>query len=268
VERAFGWFAEVERTCNRFDEASALRQLCLTCGQAVRVPPLLLRALEVALEVARLSNGAFDPTVGAEMEAHGFDRDYRTGNRGRSGVLAQTGSFRDVRVDPVLGTVTLARPLLLDLGAVAKGLAMDLAGVELAGLGSFAINAGGDVLVRGRNAEGHAWTIGVKDPQRPQELITVLALDEGAVCTSGAYERSSAAGHHILDPRSRESSGQLSSATVIAPSAMLADALSTAVFVLGPEAGRRFLEEQCVEGMLIAPDGTIAETPGMAGYRR
>jgi thiamine biosynthesis lipoprotein len=112
------------------------------------------------------------------------------------------------------------------------------------------------------------WTIGVKDPGRPQELTAVLALNNGAVCTSGDYERSTASGHHILDPRTRESSGRLSSATVIAPSAMLADALSTAAFVLGPEAGRRFLEEQCVEGMLIAPDGTFAETPGMAGYKR
>jgi thiamine biosynthesis lipoprotein len=268
VERAFGWFAEVERICNRFDEASALRQLCLTSGRPVRVPPLLLRALEVALEVARLSNGAFDPTVGAEMEQHGFDRDYRTGSRGRSGLMPRTVSFRDVEVDPVQGIVTLARPLLLDLGAVAKGLAMDLAAVELTGLGSFAINAGGDVLVRGSNAEGGVWTIGVKDPGRPQELTAVLALTNRAVCTSGDYERSTASGHHILDPRTRESSGRLSSATVIAPSAMLADALSTAAFVLGAEAGRRFLEEQCVEGMLIAPDGSIAETPGMAGCKR
>jgi thiamine biosynthesis lipoprotein len=268
VERAFGWFAEVERICNRFDEASALRQLCLTSGRPVRVPPLLLRALEVALEVARLSNGAFDPTVGAEMEQHGFDRDYRTGSRGRSGLMPRTVSFRDVEVDPVQGIVTLARPLLLDLGAVAKGLAMDLAAVELTGLGSFAINAGGDVLVRGSNAEGGVWIIGVKDPGRPQELTAVLALTNRAVCTSGDYERSTASGHHILDPRTRESSGRLSSATVIAPSAMLADALSTAAFVLGAEAGRRFLEEQCVEGMLIAPDGSIAETPGMAGCKR
>ena len=268
VEQAFGWFAEVERTCNRFDEASALRELCLTRGRAVRVPPLLLRALDVALEVARLSNGAFDPTVGAAMEDHGFDRDYRTGSRGRSGLLPRTVSFRDVDVDAVRGTVTLAQPLLLDLGAVAKGLAMDLAAVEFAELNSFAINAGGDVLVRGRNAEGYPWTVGVKDPQHPQELIRVLALTAGAVCTSGEYERSNVSGHHILDPRTHESSGRLSSATVVAPSAMLADALSTAAFVLGPDAGRRFLEEQYVEGVLIAPDGTIAETPGLASYKR
>jgi thiamine biosynthesis lipoprotein len=268
VERAFGWFAEVERTCNRFDEASALRQLCFTHCRAVRVPPLLLRALDVALEVARLSNGAFDPTVGAAMEDHGFDRDYRSGGRRRSGVLSRAVSFRDVHMDLVSGTITLAQPLLLDLGAVAKGLAIDLAAVELAGLGSFAINAGGDVLVRGCNAEGGPWTIGVKDPRRPQELMAVLAMEDGTVCTSGDYERSNECGHHILDPRTREPSGRLSSATVVAPSAMLADALSTAAFVLGPEAGRRFLEEQCVEGMLIAPDGRISETAGMAAYRR
>jgi thiamine biosynthesis lipoprotein len=266
VERAFGWFAEVERVCNRFDPASDLRRLCETSGRPVPVAPLLLRAIQVSLEVAHESNGAFDPTIGAAMEAHGFNRSYLSGAAGSSGIAVSEVTFRDVTLDPVLGTVTLRRPLLLDLGAVAKGLAIDLAGAELAPLGSFAINAGGDVLVFGKNAAGAPWQVGVKDPRHPDQLKSVVSLTNGAVCTSGDYERRTEAGHHILEPGSGTSASSFASVTVVAPSAMLADALSTAAFVLGTDAAPQFLRNQGVQGLMFTSDGGLISTPGMASY--
>lgn len=121
-DRALSWFQHVEESCNRFDERSELSRLCTRVGASVPVSPLLAQALAFSLDVARLTNGAFDPTVGAVQLARGFDRNYRTQERIGPGAQP-SATYRDVDVDIERGTVTLRRPLLLDLGGVAKGLA-------------------------------------------------------------------------------------------------------------------------------------------------
>ncbi len=271
VERAFGWFAEVERRCSRFDPASELSQLSRARGVPTPVSPLLWRALDFALAVAEETGGAFDPTVGAAMESLGFDRNYRTGER-RRGAPSGTGSasYHDVSLDAAAQTVTLQRPLLLDLGAVAKGFAMDLAGQELAAFPGYAINAGGDLLVHGRNADGRPWRIGVRHPRELEALVETIVIDDGAVCTSGDYERPrpQGVGHHILDPGSGQPVQTVASVTVIAPTAMLADAIATAAFVLGPERGVALLERHGVDGMMLTPGLARLETAGFREFCR
>ena len=256
IDLAFGWFREIERLCNRFDPDSELRRLTATPHAPVRANDTLFAAIEFALAVAEDSGGAFDPTVGRRMEARGFNRDYRTGDViAASGVPDEAVSYRDVHLDHANRTVLVARPLLLDLGAVAKGLAIDLAAQELAPFEHFAIDAGGDLYLGGRNAAGGRWTVGVRHPRRDREAIEVLRVSDSAVCTSGDYERPSpgtGSGHHILDPRSGDSAASVMSATVVAPTAMLADALATAAFVMGPVDGIRLLERHAVEGVLYS----------------
>ena len=269
VERAFGWFAEVERRCSRFDPASELSLLSRGSREPVPVSPLLWHALEFALAVAAETRGAFDPTVGGAMESHGFDRNYRTGERRRFAPGgAGSATYRDVTLDATAQTVVLFRPLVLDLGAVAKGFAMDLAGQELRAFPGFAINAGGDLLVHGHNSAGDEWRIGVRHPRALDTLVETVALGEGAVCTSGDYERRQPGdgAHHIIEPRSGESVGTVASATAIAPTAMLADAMATAAFVLGPEDGIALLERHGLEGMILTPGLARFETPGFGGY--
>ncbi len=256
LERAFEWFREVERRCNRFDPSSELRSIAARPGVDVPATDILYSAVEFALAVAEETDGAFDPTVGAAMETRGFNRDYRSGETVRSGVAAEAVSYRDVRLDPARRTITLRRPLVLDLGAVAKGLAVDLAARELAPFANFAIDAGGDLYLAGRNALGEPWTVGIRHPRRDREVVETLRVSGAAVCTSGDYERPGPPGdaaHHILDPRNGASAAVVVSATVIAPSAMVADALATAAFVLGPDEGIRLLERHDVNGLLISP---------------
>src|SRR5215831_4885348 len=81
VERAFGWFHEIETRCSRFDAGSELSQLSRHAGEETPVSPLVFEAVQFAIAVAEETAGAFDPTVGAAMEARGFDRHYRTGER-------------------------------------------------------------------------------------------------------------------------------------------------------------------------------------------
>src|SRR5262249_32744131 len=162
-------------------------------------------------------------------------------------------------------TITLHRPLHLDLGAVAKGLAIDMAARELGPLGNFAINAGGDVFVSGLNAAHDTWSIGIRHPRDERSLITTIRGTNVAVCTSGDYERKSPIDpgvHHILDARTGESASEIASVTVIAPVAMVADGLATAAFVLGPDEGLALLERQGVDGLAVTTALERFETSG------
>src|SRR5580704_6525636 len=124
IERAFDWFRQVEACCSRFDPSSELRRVGAHTGIATPVSELLFRAVEFACALAAETGGAFDPTVGGRMTVLGFDRHYRTGERTAVAAHADDPvSYRDVEVDRDRRTITVARPLQLDLGAVAKGLA-------------------------------------------------------------------------------------------------------------------------------------------------
>lgn len=270
VDRAFRWFEAVEKACSRFNPDSELRQLLSHVGEPVAVSPLLFQALDFALQVGSESGGAFDPTIGARMEAAGFTTDYLSGDTTSSGLSpTASGGIDDVILDTEAQTVLLRRPVVLDLGAVAKGFAMDLAGQELGERGGFAINAGGDVLVRGMNPEGGPWQIGVRHPRRPDALLCVLHVTNAAVCTSGDYERPGPdEGHHILDPHGGGSATSVISLTAIGPTAMTADALSTAAFVMGPERGCDFLEAQGLEALVVDNELTVRQTSGFNEYLR
>jgi thiamine biosynthesis lipoprotein len=267
VLRAAGWFRNVEAVCSRFDSNSELRRLSSRIGTPVPVSPLLSRSIHFALALAEQTEGAFDPTVGCRMEARGFDRSYLTGETVPSGVpIDESTSFRDVEVDVEAGTLTLRRPLLLDLGAVAKGLAVDLAARELAPLGNYSIDAGGDLYLGGHDEKDEPWLVGIRHPRDPDSVIESVRVTDTAVCTSGDYERPGSDGkHHVVDPRKGEATALVASVTVIAPSAMVADGLGTAAMVLGPLKGLDLIEGQGAEGLIITRDLQSFATPGFAG---
>ena len=274
IDRAFGWFHEIEDRCTRFDERSELMQLTSRVGLPVRASAIVFEAVRFALQVADASGGAFDPTVGDRMHARGFNREHRTGATVRGGGApaadAAAVSYRDVQVDVDRHTITLRRTLTLDLGAVAKGLAIDAAARELQPYVDFGIDAGGDLYLGGSNPEGVAWSVGIRHPRIDGELIDAFRVSNLAVCTSGDYERRSPVDpgrHHILDPRSGDSTDAVASVTVIAPGAMLADALATAAFVLGPDAGLDFLRRQGVDGLIVTANLERRETPGLDRLR-
>ena len=260
VQRALAWFETVERICTRFDPSSEVMQLIGHVGRPVRVSTLLFEVAAFALDLAKQTNGAFDPSIGATMEQLGFATNYRTGEVVNSQVDAHSGDFHDVRLDRRARTITLRRPLVLDLNAVAKGLAIDLAVQELRPYPDFCIEAGGDLFVRGHNAAGEHWHVGIQHPRAEGLLARALHLSDVAVCTSGDYERRAPGGGaegHILDARTRQPVTDLASVTVVAPTAMAADGLSTAAMVLGGARGLEFLNDQGVRGLLVAPDGSV-----------
>lgn len=254
IDRAFGWFREVEARCSRFDATSELRQLSTRVGEAVAVSPILFEAVQFAIRLAERTDGAFDPTLGHALEAAGFNRHYHTGHAVAPppGIDA-TADFCDVVIDPDRQTIALTRPLILDLGAVAKGLAVDLAARELQDFRNFAIDAGGDLYLGGMAEDDRPWNVGIRDPRDPEQMIETVEASDAAVCTSGPYERRTpdGRGHHIVDGRTRATAVAATSATVIASSALAADALATAALVLGPDAGLALLHAEGADGLVI-----------------
>jgi FAD:protein FMN transferase len=247
IERAFGWFRDIEARCTRFDAGSELMQLCAGAGEAVQVSPTVFEAVRFAIAVAADTGGAFDPVITKMGRDSGnISRGHRRG-----------ASYRDVEIDDDARTIALRRPLTIDLGAVAKGLAVDAAARELRSLRDFAIDAGGDLYLGGCNPDGAPWSVGIRHP-RGDALLETIRVSDMAVCTSGDYERPG----HIRDPRAGAAPDSVASVTVVAPGAMLADALGTAAFVLGPVEGLRLFERQGVEGLIVAASLERVETAG------
>jgi thiamine biosynthesis lipoprotein len=167
----------------------------------------------------------------------------------------------------------------LDLGAIAKGLAVDAAARELRPFHDFAIDAGGDLYLGGCNPKGEPWSVGIRHPRTDRELIDSVRVSDMAVCTSGDYERiseqervegpgvseSRRVEHHIVDPHTGLSPTGICSVTVVAPTALAADALATAAFVLGPVEGIQLLQRHGVEGLIVTPTLERIET---SGFRR
>jgi thiamine biosynthesis lipoprotein len=261
LRRAFEWFAAVESACSRFDPASEVNQLVEHVGEPVEVSPVLAAAIRLALRIAEDTGGAFDPVVGGRLAAAGYDRDYRTGVRWRGGrTLAPDATWRDVTIDDA-DLVTLAEPVLLDLGGLVKGLAIDLASLEFADCPGALVNAGGDVYAAGTDVNGSPWRVGIADPLHPGQLLGAFAVADLAVATSGCYAR----GPHLVDPRPMPTPEErrAASVTVVAPSAAAADGLSTAAAVLDVEAATDLLESvEDVAGVLVTPSGARLSTAG------
>lgn len=271
---------EVERLAALLDHhkpGSPAALLNAAAGSApVTAPIELIDVLEAAGAQVRSTSGVFDPTVSPLIEAYGLGSGHPRvpSDDERRRLLALRG-WEDVTWDGVRGRASLGRAgQALDLGGLAKGYVVDraLAAVMRTGARAGLVNAGGDLAVGGAKPDGSPFRVGIQDPDRPDGLAGVIEIRGGAVATSGDYERfaiiDGVRWHHLVDPRTGLPGRLTRSATVTASSAMEADALATAVFVLGPDAGMGLVESiQGVEASIIATDGSVHDSPGFGAFR-
>ncbi|MFD3449666.1 FAD:protein FMN transferase [Microbacteriaceae bacterium 4G12] len=269
MARAFQAFYAVEDVCSRFHPQSELRRLSMQSGKEVSVSHILFETIRFAWQVANVTEGVFDPTLGCTLESFGFNRHYLTGEKLDSTEAEVPVSYQDIVLDEEKRTIRLKKPLLIDLGAVAKGLAVDLAAQELRDFEGFVIDAGGDVFASGTNEKGEPWVIGIQHPFQNEKTIRTVQLTNAAICTSGSYERKSPvhlSEHHLIHPHLGTSKSDIVSCTVIAPFAMMADAFSTAAFLLGNKEGDALLRNIGLEGMWVTSSLDINMTQGMEAY--
>jgi thiamine biosynthesis lipoprotein len=134
--------------------------------------------------------------------------------------------------------------------------------LEESGMPNFCIEAGGDILVRGHNSEGEPWRVGIRNPVKGDEIVKVLRVNNGAVATSGTYER----GEHIYNPHTGVPAAELASVTVMGPDIIWADVAATAAFAMGGQGAEWLAREPGLECYVIGHDGKAMFTPGLKRY--
>ena len=248
VERAYAALDRVDSLMSRYRDDGALRRLEQTAQKGVRTSAELVAVLARSQRFAALTGGAFDCTVGALSRLWNFpDALAPPDSAAVDSALALVG-YEGLQVEGEI--VRIGRPgTRLDLGAAAKGYAVDrmVAVFEEAGIAGGLIDAGGDIRYWGAKPDGRPWVFGVQHPRDPKRYIEVDDLGLAAIATSGDYQQyfewEGARYHHLLDPRTGYPARACASATVWAGTALDADILSTAVFVLGPERGLALVAE-------------------------
>ena len=236
----------------------------------------LAQLTDIAQTIGALSGGAFDPTVAPVMDAWDFTGDAPRvpSDEELSALLAHVG-LEKLSVDG--NTIALSDGAQLDLGGIAKGYAAGRVRTILreAGVTSAIISLGGNVAAVGKKPDGSAWTVGLQDPDRPEAYFGTVSIEDACVVTSGAYQRyfeeNGVCYHHILDPHTGcPAESGVKSVSVVAQDDTLADALSTALFVMGLDAGAEFQKSSglAFEAVFVTDDNTVWITPGLAGRYR
>ena len=275
---AFGRIREIEERMSLHKESSEISRVNREAGKsAVAVSPDTFLVVEKAFEIARLSGGAFDPTVAPLVEAWGIggDNPRRPGREELETLLSLVG-YERVTLDKTAQTIYLAdEGMALDLGAIAKGYAADEAARVLKehGVGSAIINLGGNVLTVGRKVDGSLWKIGIQDPEAERGgYALIVELEDTSLVTSGPYERfftlEGETYHHILDTTTGYPVvNDLISASIITESSFLADALSTTLYALGREEGLSLIESlEGVEAIVFTDQHHIITSSGAPSF--
>ena len=241
-------FDELDRLAgifSRHDPHSALSALN-DAGRLLGPPPELSRVASRALGLHAATRGAFDVTVKPVLDLLAARLPAAPPTDAEFAERVALVDARNVRLAG--GSIRFAREGMgMTLDGIAKGYIVDrmAAALERLRIRRFLIDAGGDIRVRGSNARDAPWVIGVRDPAGGEGFPEVITLPWGAVATSGGYERFYDAErryHHIVSPGTGRSPGEIASASVAAPDAITADALATAVFVLGADQGLALID--------------------------
>ena len=268
-ERVQNRAAELDRAFSAVNEDSEIYALNRD-GSAVLgkdASALVKRSLELCAELG----GSFDVTVYPAVREWGFTTGgYTVPDAGRLAELAEKIDYTAVKLDG--DTVTLPEGVMIDLGAVAKGYLADEARTVLEEIGAecAVLNLGGTILLYGEKPDGSSFKVGIADPDSPASYFGYLTLGEGVAATSGGYERyferDGKRYIHILDPATAAPADNgVTSVTVFTGEGARADAMSTALFVMGKEAAAQYyLSHDGFEYVMLMSDGTLYISGGIA----
>ena len=269
-------FAANERALSRFRPDSELMRLNARSGQWAPVSDLLWREIVLAIEMARKTNGRFDPTLLNALAQAGYDRSFEQivgmGNGRWLAFETLLGRWFDVRLNVSHQAVYLPAGVQLDLGGIAKGDTAQQALALMQAVGPGLVDAGGDLVAGAAPTGFPGWPVALSPPWgddvvAPENLATFW-LAEGAMATSGIDYRSwvhnGAVAHHLINPRTGQpAQTDLLTATVLAPNAATAEAWATATLIAGADVGMELLLAQEMAGLVVGRDGRILATPQM-----
>ncbi|MBK6578072.1 MAG: FAD:protein FMN transferase [Sandaracinaceae bacterium] len=274
IRAAFAEIARLEDVLSEWREDSAISNINRNAGrEPVVVGPDVLAVIKAGLDVSRWSDGAFDLSWAALRGLYSFppheERVPSTRDLRRQLPLIR---YQDIVVDEAASTVFLRRAgMAIGTGGIAKGYALDRAGEVLraAGINDYMIFGGGQVQVHGQRGS-RDWRVGIQHPRQQGQNSYFAALEatDMSISTSGDYEhaffRDGRRYHHIIDVRTGLPADRTMSVTLLAPSGLYADALSTAVFALGAERALAMLRtiDYRAEAVIVDHECRVHTTPG------
>lgn len=277
VKEALAAMEDLSQRLDSYSVTGEIAAINAAAGiKAVHVSQDTFVVIQKALEIARLTGGAFDPTCGPLVNLWGIGPE---GNHKpvpspeEIKKAVQLVNYQRVILNEEAQTVFLPeKGMRLELGAIAKGYAVSKAVAILHNhnIQSALVAAGGNIYALGTRPGGGGWRIGIRDPRHPETEAGYLELVNQAIDTSGDYERyyeeQGLKYNHIFDPRSGYPVTFTASSTVITPDPVVADALATALFILGAGEGFPLLAKVLdTEGLIITTNGDVFCTPGLQG---
>ncbi len=270
IEEIFTEVARIEGLMSTYIEGSEISEINRSAADGpVAAGNELINLIIRSLDISVLTHGAFDITY----DSIGQHYDFRERRRPDAATI-QEGleriDYRLVEVDRLEGTVRFLEPgVRINLGGIAKGYTVERA-VNLLRSRGFRhgiVSAGGDSRLLG-DRRGQPFMVGIRDPRNEGEVVLTMPLEDEAISTSGDYERyfeeNGKRYHHIIQPATGEPAGGVRSATIIGPDAVLTDALSTSVFILGVDRGLRLIATlPDYEGIIIDAEGRLFYSDGL-----
>lgn len=250
ISQAFSRMQRVDKLMSIFRRDSEI-SLLNKYGYYGGLSPETAEVIRTAIQYSKLSDGAFDISILPILNSNG-----KIGTEDLTNYRNIILNDRNVKF--------LKSGMSITLGGIGVGHAVDSAIEVLKNhdIDQGMINIGGDIRTIGDNTDGVSWKIGIEDPEDRRRLITTIDLKDNAVATSGNYQKI-----HIMNPGNGRYPQGLLSATIIAPRAIDADAVSTTVFVLGIEKGLEFINKQDgIEGLLISEKHRIIRSNGFKNF--
>jgi len=268
-------FKRIEKELSEWRGDTYVIKINKNAGKApVAVPTELFSIISAAMTVSRVSDGAFDITWASMWGLWDFTpgRPHSVPDPEEVRAKLKNVDYRAVALDQKKRTVFLERPgMAMGLGGIAKGYAVDSAMrlVDAMGIKNIIIKAGGDMRVQGMVGK-KLWRIGIRHPRKKDKLLASLPLKDISISTSGDYEhffmKDGVLYHHIIDPRTGYPARGCRSVTILGPDTMTTDALSTAVFVMGPEKGMALVERlHGIEAIIVDSKGGSHTSSGVEG---
>ncbi len=251
--RGLGEMHRLESIMSTWNPGSELSGINMTAGGAPRkTSPELTSLLHTAGQFSELTKGVFDVTAGPLVSLWGFQGKTRKNLPSAEEIYQamELVDYKKIALDTAASTVSIPKGARIDLAGIAKGYAVDRCASILrkAGARSALIDLGGNMYAIGSPPGKNGWTVGIRDPKQTREVVGYLIISGQAVATSGNYENfAEMEGEvfgHLIDPRTgRPADAGVLSVTVISPTALSADVLSTALFIMGSEKGNALLRK-------------------------
>ena len=269
--QAFQEIKRIEALMSPWLESSDVTRINRSAGREwVGVSPETMEVIKKAQEISKLSEGGFDITVGPLTELWRRAREKKIPPSAEEvKEKLDLVNFKNIEMNREGKVFSKKKGMALDLGGIAKGYAVDRGFDILRSLGyrNLIVNAGGDLRVGGTK-KNQPWSIGIQNPRESQKLLKRIPVTDMAVATSGDYEKffiyEDKRYHHIFNPRDGFPAEGCQSVTVVAKDCITADALATAVFVLGPEKGYALCQKlDAVECLIVNKEGKIILSPNL-----